>query len=172
MTQLHLSLPESVMTFNNAKSKLVVLSGGEPFEYEHIKGLLQYLEITKQFFRIATGGHVDLEPFIESLKRSESLAGISVGTDVISHRSLESTSLERKWQKNINFLNESNLPYSLTFTVLEDLDGAVNLVAKTLALGAQPEFIYLRISSLTPLNTVKKEILSYYPNIQLITDEI
>ncbi len=68
----------------------MVLSGGEPFEHPEILKILTSLPEVTTPFRIATGGFVKFDLWIEQLqilsKQNTAFKGISMGTDVLSNR--------------------------------------------------------------------------------------
>ncbi len=62
---------------------LVVVFGGEPLEHPRFSEVLQVLLVSKVTFRIATGGHPLVEPWIGVLKSIPEFKGFSLGTDVL-----------------------------------------------------------------------------------------
>jgi hypothetical protein len=96
---------------------LIVLSGGEPFEHPEIAEILMALNKQKKAFRIATGGFVNLNPWINNLKilsANGPLQGISMGTDVISSR-VNHSNWVPVWKNNIKLFFEYQIPILLHF---------------------------------------------------------
>ncbi|XGC80100.1 hypothetical protein ACES2L_12260 [Bdellovibrio bacteriovorus] len=166
---LPLSAIERIFALTN--EELVVLSGGEPFEYDHLPGLFELLKEVKAPFRIATGGHIPLANHGADLKNMPRFVGISLGTDVLSPRSPKYMEHKKIWAANVAFLNNHQIPYSLTFTVQGDLNLS-KLVSETSALGSAPEFIYLRISSNKNKQLVQESLQQSFPETFIITDEL
>jgi organic radical activating enzyme len=87
---------------------LTVISGGEPFEHPQIFEILRRLSNQSNYFRIATGGFIDLTPWIDILKslsyKKGTLQGISMGTDVLSTRVRHSRWVPT-WRKNISLFH-------------------------------------------------------------------
>lgn len=88
-------------------------------QHPQISAILEAFTIKKNPFRIATGGFIDLTPWIgllERLNREGSLNGISMGTDVLTRR-VDSPKWVPIWKNNIELLSQHNIPYSLTLTI-------------------------------------------------------
>lgn len=173
MEKWHLELNAIKDLFDKLHSPLVVLSGGEFFEYDQIEPLLQYLAIVQKKYRIATGGHIDLSPYIALLKQLSivgSFEGVSLGTDMI----LRQNNFNKKetWIKNLNLLNQNQLPYSLTFTILDqddlDIKEKFNILAQE---NIRPQFIYLRHSKNANADVIHG-IKTLFPEQSIITDLI
>lgn len=147
MEKLDLDLKSIKHLVEQSKSPLLVLSGGEFFEYNQIELLFPYLSASDKKYRIATGGHIDLLPYVTHLKNLKGLEGISLGTDIIFRQgSFNKTEI---WIENLNLLIKNKIPYSLTFTILDEMDLVVEekfqfLLQKKLL----PQFIYLRRSKM------------------------
>jgi len=155
---------------------LIVLSGGEPFEHPEISQILINLSKQTTPFRIATGGFVDLGPWISKLKLlsrpSGVLQGISVGTDVLSSRVNHSNWIP-VWKNNIRFFFEFQIPYSLTFSVGTDLDFTrLNLWKWADLFDGKPEFIYLRYSNKNALQEWVQKIQDTFESVPIIQDEL
>jgi len=141
---------------NVAGERFVLVTGGEPLEHRNWCGVLRELNKVRCMFRIATGGHIPLLPFIDDLKESALFTGFSVGTDVISQRS-SCDSFVAIWKNNIELLNSKRVPYSLTPTVDQTFD--VDFVLRTsLAAKAQPGFLMLAELEGQPLEDRKHVI--------------
>ncbi len=139
---------ESIVSLVNQSEKLAILSGGEPFEHPEILKILIELSTTIIPFRIATGGFIELDKWIDKLKElSQSniaFKGISMGTDVLSNRVLHSNWVP-VWQHNINSLIDAKIPFSLTLTIDSEFElNRFNLFSWTEIFKDMPEFIYLR----------------------------
>lgn len=159
-----------------ASGKLIVLSGGEPFEHPDISEILSLPFEQTPPFRIATGGFVDLSPWIEKLKylnRPEGpLQGISIGTDVLSKRVVDSRWVQT-WQSNIQLLGKFKIPYSLTFTIGPDLDFLwLHIWNWTDFFEEKPTFIYLRHSRNDLINDWMGKIYKSFGEIRIIVDDI
>lgn len=145
MEKLNLDLKSIKHLVEKSNSPLLVLSGGELFEYDQNEHLFQYLTTSTKRFRIATGGHLDLQPYIARLKNLGGLEGISLGTDIIFRQ--DSFNKIEMWIDNLNLLIKNNIPYSLTFTILDNDDLAIEEKLKFFSQGnLLPQFIYLRRS--------------------------
>jgi len=156
--------------------RLAVLSGGEPFEHPEISEILKNLSKQTIPFRIATGGFVDLTPWINKLKflsrPTGTLQGISMGTDVLSSR-VNHSKWAPIWKNNIRLFFESQIPYSLTFSIGPDLDFTrLNLWKWTDLFDGKPEFIYLRYSKKELLQEWLHKIQSNFEAIPIIQDDI
>lgn len=145
MKKLNLDLKSIKHLIEKSNSPLLVLSGGEFFEYDQVEDLFQYLSASPKKYRIATGGHLDLQPYLVHLKNLCGLEGISLGTDIIFRQ--ESFNKIETWINNLNLLIENNIPYSLTITLLEKDDLVVEEKLKFFSQrNLLPQFIYLRRS--------------------------
>lgn len=157
--------------FKEAQDELVVISGGEPFEYYDLPSLFHLLKGVKTNFRIATGGHISLIGYWQFLKDLPNLQGISLGTDVLSPRSPKYNDHKKIWAANVGFLNANHISYSLTFTIQDDLR-VQELIAETSSLGSLPEFIYLRISANKNRQLVINFLEQTFPEASIIIDEL
>ncbi|WP_413613259.1 radical SAM protein [Bdellovibrio sp. HCB-110] len=172
MKRLHLPLETARQVFAAGSEKLVVVSGGEPLEYPYFFELLSGLQHETKKVRIATGGHKDLAVYLESFKGLINFDGISLGTDVISARSPHMVVHSKMWRKNVVTLNENNISYSLTLTILDDQDHFSDLLEKTKIWGARPQFIYLRVAAKYFTSEVKRSLEHFYPTASVIVDEL
>lgn len=154
MRKQNLEITKIINLINKAEEDLVVLSGGEFFEHSQIDSLLCELKnIKTQKFRITTGGHIDLAPYISTLKQIQNLEGISIGTDTINlHAEI--------WTQNLLLLEEQQIPYSLTFTLISysylDLKKILQTIKK---LKVNPQFVYVRVYTeehYTPFSKIDK----------------
>ncbi|WP_375635902.1 MULTISPECIES: hypothetical protein [unclassified Bartonella] len=141
------ALPESLYTINDIKSDFIILSGGEPFEldYDLLHKYTCMCLICKKYFRIATGGHIYIQPYLKLLKSNPFFLGIQIGTDVISEiRNLDSKKYKQTWVRNIECMKKDSVPYSVTITLSERFD-----LAEVLALIriATPEFILVNFEN-------------------------
>lgn len=154
--------------------RLTVLSGGEPFEHPEISEILKKIGTESIPFRIATGGFVDLSPWINMLKFLSrppgALQGISMGTDVLSSR-INHSNWVPIWKNNIRLFFESQIPYSLTISIGSDLDFTrLNLWNWTGLFEGKPEFIYLRYDNNDLLHEWIKKIQNNFKAIPIIQD--
>ncbi len=167
-------LIKTIMT--QTASRLTVLSGGEPFEHPQISEILTDLGKQTNSFRIATGGFVDLAPWVDKLKflsrPAGPLRGISIGTDVLSSR-VDHSKWIPIWKSNIRLFFESQIPYSLTFTTGSDLDfSRLDLWKWTGLFEGKPEFIYLRHAQDDLLDEWVRKLKDTFGDILIIHDEI
>lgn len=156
--------------------KLTILSGGEPFEHAEISKILTGLSFQTNPFRIATGGFVDLTPWIEVLKVLSNshgcLEGISMGTDVLSSR-VDHSQWVPMWENNIRLFFQFKVPYSLTFTLDTDVDFfRFDLWKWSNFFQDTPKFIYLRYQQEALLNEWVKKIKGTFGNIPIIQDDL
>lgn len=140
MTQRELKVEKIKSLINNSNEELVVLSGGEFFEHSKIDELLENLsEVKDKKFRIATGNHIDLSPYIEKLKTIKNLEGISVGTDTLLKYS-------NRWKENLLILEKNQIPYSLTFSLFPQSDlKIVQSLIFVNQIKVKPNFVYVRV---------------------------
>lgn len=173
MPIMELSIKKCIELISDAREPLSVISGGEPFEYSYILELLKELTTIKKMFRIATGGHIDLSKFISSLKKLSHLDGVSIGTDVYCLNS-PSNILRKIFMGNLKVLEQNNIDYSLTITILNTkdifrLNTILNLISKKFL---KPQFIYLRYNSNINLTNIIKEKSKLVTKVKFITDKI
>lgn len=142
LKELHLPTEMALKAIDNSNHELFVLSGGEPFEYPDLTKLLLCLRGRKKLFRIATGGFIDLTPWIKTIKETLECTGISIGTDVFFERSLFFS--RDSWQKNVDLLNEHCIPYSITLTILNGQNLSSFQEIKAMK-NLNPEFYYIRL---------------------------
>jgi hypothetical protein len=174
LKQLWLS-PEAIQKIvEQSSGSLTVLSGGEPFEHPQISTILKDLIKNNSVFRIATGGFVDVFPWINELKAllypHGRLQGISMGTDVLSSR-VNHSNWVHTWKKNLNLFFQYDIPFSLTLTIDEHLDFPwmplrewPNFFEKT------PQFIYLRHFGV--MTQWKNLLQTIFPDTLLIQDDL
>lgn len=166
-----LSLKSALRIIEKAEEKLIVISGGEPLEHPEIADILKQELHDQKKFRVATGGYIDISPYISVLKKNKSFHGISMGTDVISNRCNNRTHYEI-WQKNIINLNSTQTAYSLTFTIAEDLEPLESLLKKMNLIDLRPSFIYVRAKKAN-FNQENREILGrQFGTTPLFFDEL
>lgn len=175
MEKLFLSRGAVKKIISKSEGALSVLSGGEPFEHPEISKILVDLQEQEHPFRIATGGFVDLMPWIEKL-RSICLAngpfkGISIGTDVLSSRVSHSDWIPI-WKSNIHLITKFQIPFSLTFTIDNDLEFVrLNLWKWTEFFEGKPEFIYLRYPKHFLIGGWVSKICNTFGTIPIIHDD-
>jgi MoaA/NifB/PqqE/SkfB family radical SAM enzyme len=161
---LHLSPAHVLGYFRASRAPLVVLSGGEPFEHPQIGEILEGLRSSTVPFRIATGGHIDLAPWIEALRfLPKHFQGISLGTDVLTSR-VKNAALAPIWRRNLAALREAGIPFSITYTFTEEPGEEGELETN----GAQ--FLYVRHPA--HLETVAREWGAKFPATPLILDVV
>lgn len=173
METWHLELQTIKDLIEKSHAPLLVLSGGEIFEYDQIESLLQYLSNVSQKYRLATGGHIDLSVYVSHLKNLchlGNLEGISLGTDMIFRQNVFNK--KETWIHNLNLLNQNQIPYSLTFTILDqddlELKEKFNVLAQE---NLQPQFIYLRHSKNAKFELIHK-IRTLFPKHTIVSDLI
>ncbi|MEY4065190.1 MAG: hypothetical protein RIR26_1398 [Pseudomonadota bacterium] len=173
----------------NSRAALVVVTGGEPLEHPEFDQLTEELLRTDEGlttpFRLATGGHVPLAGRVEGWTHLRAFEGISLGTDVLNqgshkkdfpfsenHPAREKISI---WKENVRWLNEENIPYSLTLTLFPNHDETVvsTLLGQVASCGAHPQFIYVRLpdeknDSARTLETINQ----FYPHVTVVFDAI
>lgn len=155
---------------------LTILSGGEPFEHPEIAEILDTLGCQANPFRIATGGFIDLSPWIDqlcSLSRLRGpLEGISMGTDILSSR-VDHSKWVSTWINNLQLFAKFQIPYSLTITLGSSLAFTRLDLGKWKALFEdKPQFIYLRHSREDFLDEWILNIRDVFGDIDIIQDEI
>ncbi len=166
-----LSLDEAKSILTSFREKMLVISGREPFEYPFLHDLLRIPISQDRSIRIATGGYVDIEPWIGSLKSHPNFEGISLGTDVLSSRCSRIEHFQT-WRQNLETLNKHGIPYSLTFTLGEDLEPVSQLIEKFIDLYPRPQFIYLRAKGEDMAEKMKDQFYLYFPNVPIIFDQL
>ena len=118
-----LPLKTVISALSSIQTSLVVLTGGEPLEHPEFREIANHANtIVPGLFRIASGGHVPIAPFLPQLVRSRRFCGFSLGTDILmSHRRCNDAFLP-VWLSNSRLLEDWGIPYSLNFTLpTEDL---------------------------------------------------
>lgn len=144
--------PETIVKMiNQSTKKLVILSGGEPFEHPKILEILNNLFEAAIPFRIATGGFIKLDPWIDKLKalsmQNIAFNGISMGTDVLSDR-VNHSDWVSSWERNIHLLIKEQIPFSLTITINAEFQlNRFAFFSWREIFKRLPEFIYLRYSN-------------------------
>ncbi|MFM6928818.1 MAG: radical SAM protein [Bdellovibrio sp.] len=171
MIKRHLPVKKALQILAESSESLVVVSGGEPFEYVEIHSLLESLEYGVVPFRIATGGHVDLAPFIPKLKKLQALQGISLGTDVLTAKVNPDRRLPEVWQKNVYALQKVGIPISITVTVVDDAAEIQSIYEFIKRHGIRPQFFYIR-SHPDFRSEVQDLLRTDYPNTFQIVDEL
>lgn len=161
---------------NQSPGRLAILSGGEPFEHPMISDILTNLGKQTLPFRIATGGFIDLNPWIATLKHLSrikgGLQGISLGTDVLSTRVTHSNWVPI-WKNNIQLFFEFQIPYSLTFSIENDFDVTrLNLWDWADQFNGKPDFIYIRYSNDILLQKWMGPVIDSFKGIPIIYDNI
>jgi MoaA/NifB/PqqE/SkfB family radical SAM enzyme len=186
LTQRFLGTQDVVAAVQSSLARLVVITGGEPLEHPHFHDIVRALQRTPRqsgsaSFRVATGGHIPLQTFIEDLKECDRFVGFSIGTDVISKACTMRASHTKIWKENITALNSVGLAYSLTLTLhpAEDHLAQTNLNAVCAPLraaarfGARPKFIYLRHGHAEKkLDALGNLIAKLFQNTEIIYDSI
>ncbi|MGE5086191.1 MAG: radical SAM protein [Bacillota bacterium] len=171
MMKRHLPLEKVKRVFADSSDALVVVSGGEPFEYLEIHSFLEDLESGVVPLRIATGGHIDLESFLPKLKKIHSLQGISLGTDVLTLRVSSDRRLDAVWLKNVYLLQEEGIPISITVTTGDDLVDLKALAEFLKRHKVRPQFFYIRFHA-NFKNSVQQLFRTYHPDVPQIVDEL
>jgi len=144
---MHLSPAQLRGYFRASQANLIVISGGETFEHPEIGDLLSELALQAKPFRIATGGHINLLPWAGLIAKLAcgncGFQGVSLGTDALTPR-CPNPNLARVWRQNLAWLNEAELPYSITITLGEDLTMGARSAIDQEMMRARPEFLYIR----------------------------
>ncbi len=160
---------------NNSSQKLIILTGGEPMLHPKISEVLEGFSDSSIPFRVATGGFVDLRPWVhqfKDLKRKGILQGISVGTDVISQR-VSSSKWVNIWKSNILLLQENKIPYSLTMTIDSEFKFTWFDVWSWKGFQcSNPDFIYLRYSDPNDRKFWIKKIEKRFECVPVVTDNL
>lgn len=184
LPQRFLSTQDVVAAVQSSTARLVVITGGEPLEHPHFQDIVRALQRLPQQgecarFRVATGGHIPLQTFIEDLKECDRFVGFSIGTDVISEACTMQALHAKTWKENITALNSVGLAYSLTLTLhsAEVHPTQANLRAVCAPLraaarfGARPKFIYLRHGHAEKkLDALGNLIAKFFHNTEIICD--
>lgn len=125
-----------------AEQDVFVLTGGEPLDHPRLDQIVEVMEQSGRYFRIATGGHRPVATILSQLKKSPHCLGLSMGTDILAHGDSQAVV---NWWTNIYQLVRQNYPFSLTITQTRHLDAIVaKLLARRVALD-HCEFLYLRL---------------------------
>lgn len=110
---------EPLSSIESAKSDLIILSGGEPFEarFDVLTNYIRTCISARKYFRIATGGHVRLRQFLPYLNALPGFAGIQLGTDVVlPSRNSRSHHHLGIWKENLYELYSSQIVFGITMT--------------------------------------------------------
>jgi hypothetical protein len=173
----HLPVARALEVVRSATPPLVVVSGGEPFEHPEIGPFLQRAAGEAKHLRLATGGHIDLSPFVAALRRMTNLEGVSLGTDVLSGRAAEAggrgaVSAREIWFANLRRLQDEGIGYSLTLTWGEDLGDPGALLEEIAShVRVPPDFIYLRLPA-GPEVAVRRRIEGAFPGVAIVEDDL
>lgn len=119
----------------------VTLTGGEPLEHPEILAICMELSTLEVPFRIATGGHVPLQEIFPQLTNLPGFLGFNLGSDVVSSRN-KSEVFKQVWWQNVNTLSSCGVPWSLTFTLGQDLDHS-NLITELQNKNYKPSFLMI-----------------------------
>jgi|GEM_PF-5164373 len=131
-----------ICEIENKKEKLILISGGEPFEYPYLDVFLSQLSKIDKIFRIATGGHIPIHSLIQQLKRMKNFCGISLGTDILIEERNFNLAHMATWTKNLDLLKSESINYSITITAMEN-SAICSLLQRLLFYNANPDFITL-----------------------------
>jgi len=169
LKRIELTLDQVLFKLENAQEDLVVLSGGEVFEYTQLPKLLQELQSkNKKRLRIATGNFIPLKNHLQILKHLPHFEGLSLGTDTL-------IKFEAIWFKNMSSIQDYGIPYSLTFTLLKNIRFPLEDVLSRLSrLNLNPQFIYLRSDSLTDETLIQQtqKVKDFFANFTIIEDHL
>lgn len=124
------------------RTPFVLLSGGEPLEYPMLADLLFELTKLRKVFRIATGGHILLGPFLPLLTQNEFFCGISLGTDVLIKERNIKKEFRVNWLNNHGLIKEKRTHFSLTITIGKDFN-FMHLIEELSGLQVDPDFFTL-----------------------------
>jgi MoaA/NifB/PqqE/SkfB family radical SAM enzyme len=184
LPQRFLGTQDVVAAVQSSTARLVVITGGEPLEHPHFKDIVRALQrATHQDgsarFRVATGGHIPLQAFIDDLKECDRFVGFSIGTDVISEACTMRASHTKTWKENITALNSVGLAYSLTLTLHSaevplaqaNLNAVCAPLRAAARFGARPKFIFLRHGHAEEkLSELGNLIAKLFQNTEIICD--
>lgn len=154
-------------------NRLILLSGGEPLEYPYFSLLLDGLETIYKPFRIATGGHISVLPYLEQLKKMPHFTGFALGTDIlIPQRQLQGL-FRMQWLYNLTTLNERSMRYSFTITLGVDMH-LQTLLEELVELKSQPRFILLAEKEGEKIEEevwkfYEKMVTDYFPNKPILS---
>ncbi|MDR1447513.1 MAG: hypothetical protein LBI63_00910 [Candidatus Ancillula sp.] len=112
-TSENFTLPD----FKNGE--VYILTGGEPFESKLLFPAIDKITKSQAYFRIATGGYINLRKFYIRLLNSESNLGINIGTDVILR--LNNDHYTKIWLENWRIFGKLKNTW-LTITLDGDID--------------------------------------------------
>lgn len=168
-----MSLSEITEILNQETHHIVILSGGEPFEHPQISEILDQLLAHQIFFRIATGGFLNLNKWVEKLsffRKLGLLDGISLGSDVLTSR-VKNSKHSEIWKQNIDLFTKYQIPYSITITLDHSLDFKYfDIFNKSSPFIDLLQFVYLRHPRDFILNKWVEMIRDAFGPIPLITD--
>lgn len=161
-----------IQKIESSDRKLIILTGGEPLESPFFMELLDRLRSSKKLFRIATGGHIPIQPSIEKLMTLPYFTGFSLGTDILIPERNDKASFKANWLKNLFSIVEWKIHYSLTITLGSEIK-LQELLKKLIGLGCNPDFFTLSEKEEEPLSItewkIQKEIINiYYPHAEII----
>lgn len=160
---------------NTTSSSLIILTGGEPLQHPELTNILINLSNNHTPFRLATGGFINLNPWIDlfhSLHEKRIFQGVSLGTDVISQR-VSSSKWVKTWILNIQLLQMHNVPYSLTMTIDPHLDFKwFDLWQWKRFNKGKPEFIYLRYLDEKRKKLWIQKIIKTFDALPIIEDHL
>ncbi len=100
---------------------LILLTGGEPLDSEHFSAACKLLAKRNKYFRVATSGHICF-PRDNNFLKNDYLTGISLSLDVLSDIRSPGTKFRDIWHNNLTYTVSSNIPFSLTITILNESD--------------------------------------------------
>lgn len=167
-----ISIYENLKKIATNPDDYVILSGGEPLELDNgtLKLYTQSCKENNKFYRIATGGHIDLLSIDPEIYRNDYFTGFSMGTDIILDQLNKSYRINYCiWKKNIFVLSKFIIAYSLTITYKPNLELKPLLnFTETL----NPEFIlinYLNGKWNPQYDLLDKKLEEQFPSVQLIT---
>jgi len=120
-TPAHVPVQKVIDKINASPQPLIVLSGGEPLEHPDLNTIIGKTSLmTDKIFRIATGSHIPLQDYIESIKNTGNMTGVSLGTDVLFQSRNSNGHSEQFW-KNVDVLGNAEINYSITLTLGSDI---------------------------------------------------
>ncbi len=169
MKNLSLSVERIIFLMESSQEELVILSGGEFFEYGQLTHLFEKLKMKSiKKFRIATGNYIPLNSYIQELRNLQNLDGISIGTDTFRDN-------PDQWINNLRLLQTKHIPYSLTFTLIKKYPFFLDFFLAVLAhYTLKPQFIYLRVDedSLIAKKDEIQKLKTYFNATPFIEDII
>jgi len=127
---------------------IALITGGEPLEASDLFHVCEIFNNNGIYFRIATGGFIDLSKF-NNILRSDMFAALSMGTDILIRSRNQNSNYNFIWDKNAKYLVQNNISHSVTIyydgdnNIIDELkDHLVLLKPKFIMILIDEQFIY------------------------------